>query len=106
MITYPSVKAGRSFLAWVTCLGLFCGVQLEAGGPSSAITVSKPVLVSDPPETRSPVVLEGNQRSQHWQGCVLVPWAGRSPGDSSHSRGRYTPDLHKRDVNALPGTLR
>jgi hypothetical protein len=50
MITYPSVKAGRSFLAWVTCLGLFCGVQLQAGGPPSAITVSKPVLVSDPPK--------------------------------------------------------
>jgi suppressor of ftsI len=58
MITYPSVKAGRSFLACVTCLGLFCGVQLEAGGPPSAIAVSKPVLVSDPPETRSPVSLK------------------------------------------------
>ena len=58
MITYPSVKAGRSFLACVTCLGLFCGVQLEAGGPPSAIAASKPVLVSDPPETRSPVSLK------------------------------------------------
>src|SRR5271163_3336123 len=57
MIKYPSIKAGRSFLACVTCLGLVCGVQLEAGGPSSAI-VSKPVPVSDPPETRSPVSLK------------------------------------------------
>ena len=58
MITYPSVKTGRSFLACVTCLGLFCGVQLQAGGPPSAVSVSKPVLVSDPPETRSPVALK------------------------------------------------
>ena len=57
MITYPSVKAGRRFLECVTCLGLVCGVQLEAGGPSSALA-SKPVQVSDPPETRSPVSLK------------------------------------------------
>jgi suppressor of ftsI len=57
MIPYPSVKAGGRFLACVTCLGLFCATQLEAGGASSAITVAKPVLVSDPPETRSPVSL-------------------------------------------------
>jgi hypothetical protein len=48
----------RSFLACLTCLGLFCGVQLEARGPLTATAVSKPVLVSDPPETRSPVSLK------------------------------------------------
>jgi len=50
MIAYPSVNAGRGFLACLACLGLFCGVRLEAQDP-------KPVLVSDPPETRSPVSL-------------------------------------------------
>ena len=34
--------------------GLVLGVQLEAQDPLSAITVSKPILLSDPPETRSP----------------------------------------------------
>jgi suppressor of ftsI len=58
MIPYPLVKAGRRFLACVTCLGLFCGLQLEAGGRLSAVIASKPVLVSDPPETRSPVSLK------------------------------------------------
>jgi suppressor of ftsI len=58
VIRYPSVKARRNFLACLMCLGLFCGVQLEAREPLSAITVSKPVLVSDPPETRSPVSLK------------------------------------------------
>jgi hypothetical protein len=58
MIPYPSVKAGRNLLACLTCLDLFCALQLEARGPSSAIPVSKPVLVSDPPETRSPVSLK------------------------------------------------
>src|SRR5271156_6617473 len=57
MIKYPSIKAGRSFLACVTCLGLVCGEQLEAGGPSSTITLST-VLLSDPPEPRSPVSLK------------------------------------------------
>src|SRR5271163_4535725 len=58
MNPHPSLRLVRSFLACVTCLGFFCGVQLEARGPSGAITVSKPVLVSDPPETRSPVSLK------------------------------------------------
>jgi hypothetical protein len=53
MIGYFSIKPGRNVLACLTSLGLFCGVQQE-----SAITVSQPVLVSDPPETRSPVSLE------------------------------------------------
>ena len=58
MIPYPLVKAGRRFLACVTCLGLFCGVQLEAGDRLSPVNASKPVLVSDPPEIRSPVSLK------------------------------------------------
>ena len=58
MIPYPSVKAGRRFLACVTCLVLYCGVQLESRGASSAITVSKPDVLSDPPEARSPVSLK------------------------------------------------
>jgi suppressor of ftsI len=57
MITYPWVKTGRRLVACVTCLGLYCGVQLESRGASSPMTVSKAVLVSNPPETRSPVSL-------------------------------------------------
>jgi suppressor of ftsI len=58
VIAYLSIRMGRRFLACLTCLGLLCGVQLEAQGPLSAITVYKPVPVSDPPETRSPVSLK------------------------------------------------
>jgi hypothetical protein len=58
MIPYPSVKVGRSFLACVTCSGLFCGLHLEGGGRLSAIIVSKPALLSDAPEARSPVSLK------------------------------------------------
>jgi suppressor of ftsI len=56
MIPYPSVKTGGSFLACVACIGLFCALQLEARGPLTA--TDEPVLVSDPPETRSPVSLK------------------------------------------------
>ena len=52
------IKEGRNFLAFLACFGLFCSVQLEAQGRLSAITVSKPVRLSDPPETRSPVSLK------------------------------------------------
>jgi suppressor of ftsI len=58
VIACLSIRMGGKFLACLTCLGLFCGVQLEAQWPLSAITVSQPVLVSDPPETRSPVSLK------------------------------------------------
>ena len=58
MLPYPSIKAGSSFLACLTTLGLLCGVKPKALGPPSAMTPSKPVLVSDPPETRSPVSLK------------------------------------------------
>jgi suppressor of ftsI len=58
VIAYLSIRMGGTFLACLTCLGIFCSVQLGAQGPPSAITVSKPVMVSDPPETRSPVSLK------------------------------------------------
>jgi suppressor of ftsI len=58
VITYPSTKAGRNFLAYLTFVGLFSAVQLEALGPPGTTTASKPVMVSDPPETRSPVSLK------------------------------------------------
>src|SRR5271163_4471071 len=58
MITYPWVKAGLRLVACITCLGLYCGVLLEAQGPASRTNVSKPVQLSDPPETRSPVSLK------------------------------------------------
>jgi suppressor of ftsI len=51
VITCLSINAGRSFLACLASVGLFCGVQLEAQG-------QKAVPVSDPPEARSPVSLE------------------------------------------------
>ena len=58
MIPSSLIKAGRGFLACATCFGLFCGMQLKAGGPLSPTTDSKPVTVSDPPEARSPVSLK------------------------------------------------
>jgi suppressor of ftsI len=58
VIAYLSIRMGRNFLACLMCLGLFCGVQLQAQGPPKAITVPMTALVSDPPETRSPVSLK------------------------------------------------
>src|SRR6201996_5209628 len=58
MIPYSSLKAGRGFLACVMCFGFFRGVRLEAGAPLNARSASQPTLVSDPPETRSPVFLK------------------------------------------------
>jgi hypothetical protein len=54
---YPWMKAGRRLVACVTCLGFYCGVQLESLGASSAMTVSTPDVLSDLPEARSPVSL-------------------------------------------------
>src|SRR5882757_11165186 len=53
-----------------------------------------------------PRTLDGRQRSPHWQGRLLIPWARRRPSDSSQAWGTYPPDIHERDVDALPGTLR
>src|ERR1700691_196388 len=97
MITYPSAKAGRSFLACVTCLGLFNGVQLEAGGPSSAITVSKPVLVSDPPETRSPVSLKAINDPHN--GKAAFSFNGRE--DPPVIRANPGEDVHLTYTNAM-----
>jgi hypothetical protein len=97
MITNPSVKAGRSFLACVTCLGLFYGVQLEAGGPSSAIAVSKPVLVSDPPETRSPVSLKAI--NDPTTGKAAFTFNGRE--DPPVIRANPGEDIHLSYTNAM-----
>src|SRR6202453_3161030 len=97
MITNPSVKAGRSFLACVTCLGLFSGVQLEAGGPSSAITVSKPVLVSDPPETRSPVSLKA--MNDPTTGNAAFSFNARE--DPPVIRANPGEDIHLTSTNAM-----
>ena len=97
MITYPSVKAGRSFLACITCFGLFYGVQLKARGPSSVITVSKPVLVADPPETRSPVSLEATNDPE--TGKAAFSFNGRE--DPPVIRANPGEDIHLTYTNAM-----
>ncbi len=58
MIANWSARAGRNVLAGLTSAALVCGVQLAAQGPLSPKNVPNPVLVPDPPETRSPVLLK------------------------------------------------
>src|ERR1700679_1387490 len=41
------------------------------------------------------------QRFQNRQDGLRIQWARRSPGDSSDPRRRYSPDLHKCDVDGL-----
>ena len=95
VITYLS--ANRGFLACLTCLGLFCGVQLEARGPLTAITVSKPVLVSDPPETRSPVSLEAINDPD--TGKAAFSFDGRE--DPPVIRANPGEDIHLTYTNAM-----
>jgi suppressor of ftsI len=58
MTAYWPVKAGRNVFACLTSAALFCGVRPAAQGPPNSTNVPKPMLVSDPPETRSPVLLK------------------------------------------------
>src|ERR1700723_3059790 len=90
MITRPWVKAGRSVLACATCLGLFCGVRPESRGASSAITVSTPVLVPNPPEARSPVSLKAindphtGKAAFSFEGREDPPVIRANPGEDIH----------------------
>jgi suppressor of ftsI len=95
MITYSSSKAGRSLLACMTCLGLFYGLQLQAGEP--AITVSKSILVSDPPETRSPVSLKAINDPE--TGKAAFSFNGRE--DPPVVRANPGEDLHLTYTNAM-----
>jgi suppressor of ftsI len=95
MITYSSSKAGRSLLACMTCLGLFYCVQLQAGEP--AITVSKSILVSDPPETRSPVSLKAINDPE--TGKAAFSFNGRE--DPPVVRANPGEDLHLTYTNAM-----
>jgi suppressor of ftsI len=103
MITYPWVKAGGSVLACITCFGLFYGVQLKAGGPSSTITVSEPVLVADPPETRSPVSLEATNdpktgKAAFWfNGREDPPVIRANPGEDLHLTYTNAMSTHSRE---------
>jgi suppressor of ftsI len=97
MITRPWLKAGRSLLACVTCFSLFCGVQVESRGASSAITASKPVLVSDPPEARSPVSLKAINDPH--TGKAAFSFNGRE--DPPVIRANPGEDIHLTYTNAM-----
>jgi suppressor of ftsI len=58
MIAYLPAKAGRNVFACLTGAALFCGVRPAAQGPPNSTNAPKPMLVSAPPETRSPVLLK------------------------------------------------
>jgi suppressor of ftsI len=57
MTDWPA-RPCRILVTWLTSGALVCGPQLSAQGPLNPISVRNPVLVSDPPETRSPVLLK------------------------------------------------
>ena len=58
MLACWPAKAGRNVFACLRCVALFCCVQLAAQAPVNPTNVPKPVLLSDPPETHSPVLLK------------------------------------------------
>ena len=103
MIPYPPVKVGGSFLTCVTCSGLFCGVQPEARGASSAVTVSKPVLVSDPPEARSPVSLKAitdphtGKATFSFDGREDPPVIRANPGEDIHLTYTNAMSMHSQE---------
>jgi suppressor of ftsI len=97
MNTHPWVKAGRSLLVCITCLDLFCGAQRGSRGASSAITVSKPVLVSDPPEARSPVSLKAINDPH--SGKAAFSFNGRE--DPPVIRANPGEDIHLTYTNAM-----
>jgi suppressor of ftsI len=82
MIGYRSAKTGRDALACL--MGLLCGVQLAAQGPAAKIDVSQPALLSNPPEARSPLVLEAINDPKTGKSAFL--FKGREDPPVIHAR--------------------
>jgi suppressor of ftsI len=58
MIAFRSAKVIQDFFACLACLGLLWAVHLTAQNSATTINLSKPALLSNPPQTRSPVLLK------------------------------------------------
>jgi hypothetical protein len=105
MIRYRPISMRLNVVGYVKCLSLFGYAQLAAQAPLTSANVSTPVLLSNPTTTRSPVLLKAVNDPHTGKGALLVRWARRRAGDSNQTRGRFAPDIPKRDVNALSGTV-
>ena len=105
MLACRLAKAGRRVFACCRCVACSAGVQLVAQGLPATTNVSQPVLVSDPPETRSPVSLKAINDPDTGKAAFSFDGREDPPVIRADSGGRYTRDIHQCDVDALPGTL-
>ena len=87
MIAYRPGNERRNALRCLPCLGLLWGVHLAAQGLPATSNTVQPVLVADPPEARSPLVLKAINDPRTGKGAFLFkgrenpPVIRASPGE-------------------------
>jgi suppressor of ftsI len=74
MANWPA-RPGRTLVAWLTSVALVWGPQSASQGPLNLNSVPNPALVSDSPETRSPVLLRAINDPE--TGKAAFSFAGR-----------------------------
>jgi hypothetical protein len=106
MATTRQTVASGSVFAGLICWGLLCDGHLLAQGPATGTNVLSSPLLSNPPEACSPVILTAINDPQTGKAAFLFDGREDPPVIQASPGEKYSSDIHERDVNAFPGTVR